>query len=743
MMKRIAERLWVPGLLAVLVIIFLWPVILLPAGQAPSGDDVLAQFYPWSRIFVQGLRRGQLVLWNPYSFLGAPFQSNPQTALFYPITWLFALMDAGRVFGLALALHLWLMALGTYALVRTFGVSKPGALLSGITFAFGGFVTSKIFVGFHVVLGTLAWLPWAMAALHWAWLRERVGLAALAGLPIALSGLAGAIPFFQFTLIAVTALGLTLVGRSWRAGDKRAAARAAAQLALALSCGLLVAAAQLLPTFELSRLATRADEATYEFASGRPLPITHLIMLVAPDVFGAPVGEVKYWGAEFYHELQLYLGIAPLVLALVAIGQGDQRKWFWIGLGGAALVYALGAEGFLHTLFYRFVPGIGLMRLPARASALFTLSMAALAGLGWDQISNTKYQLSKALGLAGGLAILAALLAFLEAALRATDATARGQLMQVMGQSLRFALLLGLMCLALRWRRRGGSERVFTGAVFALVLFDLGSFGGKFVLTQPLGPNSAWWPVADKVMSGERASYRVLEYGFYIIPGTNDNILFRLSSLGGYDPLTPRDPAALTEVNYGLEPKLLDMLAVRYILLGDTMTIDTSGYREVARDPASGAIIYERSTLQSRAFVVHRLEVAPHADALTRMTDAAFDPRKTALVESPPGCALADAPGKDSVTLVSDALDRVTFDVRAASDGFLVMSDTFYPGWRAEIDGKPLPVVRANFALRGICLPAGDHKVVFIFDPVALKIGGFLSIIGLGIVIVSSLKRRV
>jgi hypothetical protein len=172
------------------------------------------------------------------------------------------------------------------------------------------------------------------------------------------------------------------------------------------------------------------------------------------------------------------------------------------------------------------------------------------------------------------------------------------------------------------------------------------------------------------------------------------------------------------------------------------MTIDTSGYREAARDPASGAIIYERPTALPRAFIVHRLDVAPHADALARMVGAAFDPRKTALVESPPNCALADAQGQDSATLASDEFDRVTFDAHATSDGFLVMSDTFYPGWRAEVDGKPADVVRADFALRGVCLPAGDHRVVFIFDPATLKVSAILSIMGLAIVIVSNARRR-
>jgi hypothetical protein len=737
-MKRHLQALLAPALLAALVIVFLWPVILPPAGQAPPGDDIVAQFYPWSRIFVEGLRHGHLVLWNPYSFLGMPFQADPQVAVFYPVTWLFAAMDAGAVFGVALALHLWLAAFGMYALARTFDVSRPGALLSSITFAFGGFVASKISVGFHGVFATLAWMPWAMAALHWAWNRKRIGRAALAGLPIALSGLAGSTPFFQFTLIAVAALGLYLVARSWLASGRREAMRAAAQLALAVGCGLLIGAAQLLPAFELARAATRASEATYEFASGRPLPLTHLLMLFAPDIFGAPTGPVKYWGAEWYHEMQVYLGVAPLALALVAMWRGDRRKWFFVGLGGAALIYALGAEGFMHTLFYRFIPGIGLMRLPARGSVLLALSASVLAGMGWDEWTRHANESrapsmpgTRGLALMGVFAIAAGLFAFVEATLRAGDSTASARLMQVTGQSLRFVALLGLTYLVLRWRWRGGSRQVFAIATCALTLFDLWSFGGKFVFTQPLAPNSAWWPLADRVMTGDRAQYRVLEYGLDIVPGTNDHILFRFQNLNAYNPLMPRDAVELTEVNHGLEPKLLDMLAVRYILLDEKTTIDATAYREVARE--RGTIVYKRPNPQPRAFIVHQIQVAPHDQVLARLTDPAFDPRREAVVEAPLNCPLATNAATESVKLARDDLDSVTFQAQAATDGLLVMSDTFYPGWRAYVDGQPTFVVRANYALRGICLPAGNHEVVFRFEPVLLRVGIVLSVIGLAV----------
>jgi hypothetical protein len=738
-MKRVADSLLVPVALAVLVVVFLWPIILPPAGLAPPGDDIVAQFYPWSRIFLDGLRHGRLALWNPYSFLGMPFQAQPQSAEFYPLTWLFTALDAGKVFGIALAFHLWLAAFGVYALARTCDVNRSGALLSGLTFIFGGFVSSKIFVGFHDIFATMAWMIWALAALQRAWRGRSFRRAALAGLPIALSALAGSMTFFQYTLIAIGAMGAYLISLSWRDHGRREAAYAAGQVALALICGLFIAAVQLLPTFELARWSSRAADVTYAFASDLPLPLSHLLMLAAPDIFGAPNSPVKYWGAPWYHEIQMYVGILPLVFALMAVRRGDRRKWFWVALGGGALLYALGAEGFLHTLFFRFVPGIGLMRLPARASVLFTLSLSMLAGLGWEEWTRganpSGLPRSRPFEWAGVLGMATGLLAFIEATFRSGDATARAQLVQVASQSWRFAALLGLTYLVLRWRWNRTSRPAFLAATFALVLFDLWSFGGKFVLTQPLQPNSTWWPLADRVMASDRANYRVLEYGFNIIPGTNDHILFRLQSLGGYDSLMPSDTVDLTEVNYALEPKLLDMLAVRYILINDKTVIDASDYHEVTHDVEDGVVIYERKP-QKRAFIVHQLQVTPHGEMLARMTAPAFDPRRTALIESSPGCALADAPGKDSVTLASDELDRVTFKVHAASDGFLVMSDTFYPGWQADVDGRRVPVVRTNFALRGICLPAGDHEVMFSFEPVMLRVGIGFSAIGWVVVII-------
>jgi hypothetical protein len=232
-------------------------------------------------------------------------------------------------------------------------------------------------------------------------------------------------------------------------------------------------------------------------------------------------------------------------------------------------------------------------------------------------------------------------------------------------------------------------------------------------------------------MTGDRAQYRVLEYGLDIVPGTNDHILFHFQNLNAYNPLMPRDAVELTEVNHGLEPKLLDMLAVRYILLDEKTTIDATAYREVARE--HGTIVYKRPNPQPRAFIVHQIQVAPHDQVLAQLTDPAFDPRREAVVEVPLNCPLATNAATESVKLARDDLDSVTFQAQAATDGLLVMSDTFYPGWRAYVDGQPTSVVRANYALRGICLPAGNHEVIFRFEPVLLRVGIVLSVIGLAV----------
>jgi uncharacterized membrane protein YfhO len=116
---------------------------------------------------------------------------------------------------------------------------------------------------------------------------------------------------------------------------------------------------------------------------------------------------------------------------------------------------------------------------------------------------------------------------------------------------------------------------------------------------------------------------------------------------------------------------------------------------------------------------------------LGRLNDSAFDPASSVLLEQDPACELAEATQSGDVRFTRQGNNRIQVDVQADAGGLLVLSENFYPGWRATVDGKPVPLLRANYVLRAVCVPAGAHRVTFSFVPASLRIGAGLTLLSL------------
>jgi len=144
--------------------------------------------------------------------------------------------------------------------------------------------------------------------------------------------------------------------------------------------------------------------------------------------------------------------------------------------------------------------------------------------------------------------------------------------------------------------------------------------------------------------------------------------------------------------------------------------------------------IFENSRVMPRAFMVPQTRIAGIGeDVLAQMVAGPFDPRTTAIIEDPPsGMRLpaADAtaaPGRAVVVSYRD--DSVVVSTAADHDGVLVLTDSFYPGWVAEVDGRPTPILRTDFLFRGVVVPAGEHVVTFAFQPWSVSLGAAISLL--------------
>lgn len=727
-MRQLWRAVWPVGVLALLCAVFYWDVLWLPGERIIAANDLSNMFLQWFRFALSSVEHGHLPLWNPYLFSGVPFVANPQPALFYPPTWLALLMPTTRALSWIIVLHLWLAGVGMYSWLRAERASVAGALLAGTVFAFSGYFFVRVYAGHLGVISTGAWLPIVLWLYRSAVTRRSWALAVVGGLPVGLSILAGHTATFVYVALGLVAYAVFCAREHWQEEcSVRAAVFPVVTAGVMFTVGLALAAVQLLPTVELVLHSTRQADPSYDFAARFSWSPGYLLTLLVPNFFGEPT-RTGYWGDGIYDEFIFYIGVLPLMLALLGLRVRHRLTRFLFALGLGALLLAFGEHAVVHRLFFRFVPLFQMARAPARAGFLFTLAATALAGLTITALQSStcedrgrllaSLRSRLVLAVAGGTVALAAAGFAVFALLRDTNPAA-GQLWHLANRLLWFVLLFLLSAGLLRaWR---DAPHIRTGLLLltlGLVLLDLWTFGSGAVSSADVRENSYWHAVAEAVDDPEAA--RVLPWGLGAFEH-NGGMAFGLRSVFGYDPLVLQR----YEEFFSSQP---DPLARTYDLLNAGYLV-TSAQQEFAEQPDGprlllekfGTWVYERPNALPRAWLASEIEVVEDGAMLARIHEPDFDPRTTALVSSAPTCEGGmEEPGE--VRIVRYEGNRIEARVRGGG-GLLIFSELDYPGWRATVDGEPARLVRADYVLRALCVPAGERRVALVYDPPLLKLG--------------------
>jgi len=725
---------WPVGILTLLCAAFFWDVPWLPANRFVLGEDASGQFLHWLRFAVSSIRQGQLPLWNPSYFSGLPFIANPQLALFYPPTWLVLLMPVTKALSLITVLHLWLAGVGMFFWLRAEGASLAGALLGGVTFAFSGYFFVRVRGGHVGIITTGAWLPLLLWFYRRAMDRRSWRVAVLGGVPTGLSLLAGN-TVFTYVALGLIAYAAFCAWESWREEQRTlAAVPPLAWAGVMLFVGLALAAVQLLPTAELAVRSTRQASPSYDFAARFSWPPGYLLTLLVPNFFGEPV-HTGYWGDGTHDEFIYYIGILPLLLALLGVRLRHRLTPFLFALGLGALLLAFGEYASLHHVFYRFVPLFRVLRAPARAAFLFTLAAAALAGLTTTALQSSAreertrllkpLQRPLVLAVAGGTLVLV-VAGFGAFALGREANPAAGRLWHQANQTALF-LLFFLMSAGLlaAWRDSIPPHPRLCLLALGLVVLDLWTFGGSAVQVREV-EESAYWRVVAQAVADPQAA-RVLPWGLNYIE-QNGCAEFGLRSVFGYDPLTLQRYEEFITSWPDTRARTYDLLNAGYLVTTSPQDFPDEPDAPRLLLEQSGMWVYERPAALPRAWVVSQFEVMEDTAMLARIHEPDFDPRTTALVDSMPECGDTDSEGDNAVEIVHYEGNRIEARVRGKG-GLLIFSEVYYPGWRATVDDNPARLVRADYLLRALCVPAGQHRVVLTYDPPLLKLG--LAITGL------------
>jgi hypothetical protein len=252
-------------------------------------------------------------------------------------------------------------------------------------------------------------------------------------------------------------------------------------------------------------------------------------------------------------------------------------------------------------------------------------------------------------------------------------------------------------------------------------------------------PHSSYWRKTNQTVADPQAE-RVLPWDlndFY----QNGGMAYGLRSVYGYDPLVLERYEAFIASRPDYGARTYDLLNARYLVT--TAPLEPSDQPDAPRLllDERNAYVYERPNALPRAWVAAQSEVLDDEAMLTRIHEADFDPRATALLESALACGAE--PVESQVEFTRYEGNRVEARVQSGG-GWLIFSEVYYPGWRATLDGQPAQLVRADYVLRALCVPEGEHQVVMVYDPPLLKLG--LAVTGLTllaiIVIAVGLTRR-
>jgi hypothetical protein len=740
--------------------------------------DAASYFYPMKAALARMVQGGEWPWWNPWLRNGLPFYANPQVGLFYPPTILFYVLPTSVAFNWVIILHFAILAGGFYVWLRRIGHSDLAAGLAGLAIAWGGFAVSM--TTYLNNLQAMAWIGWTW----WAWMKwleeRELRWLALVAFGFALQFLAGEpqIP----VITAVVALLLAWFQPPSGAPEKRRWLTAPLALAGAALGAMLFTAVQLISTAELFLESGRSGGLRPAEILAWSLHPTQIYNLVLPRY---------YEGAEGLFDLRQlpiatqpwvftsYLGVGIVLLALAGL-QRKSLRWsvLWGGLAIAGILLAIGAHNPLVSLLLD-VPFLRIFRYPEKMLLLPAIAVPVLAAAGLDRVRSERATAAPAV-LAGLAIALLALLAWIltregvlseplrwltPGALVSSEWILDGFASGFRHVGL-FAALTTFLFVA---RRRLQS---FSGGILLVIvaLVDLASVTPGAVGLAPARMFSQPPQVLDGLPMEElRTSARIrtspigaASQGWFLIKditvaaqhyflassmGPNLSMVHGVLAQDGIEAFRPRSDDDQSDILRALPLEL----QVRYLRLQSTKwlahwPLDTEGLERVQGvEPVFRLERYRIIDPLPRAYMVDRVDVEPDwIVVLNRFLAGGEDPHRIAYVSEGRGLPGSGERIQGGVHWLPGVNHSVRLQVQAPRAALLVLTDTWYPGWQATVDGMPVPIERVNWHFRGVYLEPGEHQVRFDYRPRGVVMGGVISLLtlfGLGLGLVKGRNR--
>ncbi|MFH1703098.1 MAG: YfhO family protein [Nitrospirota bacterium] len=757
--------------------------------------DLGPYFIPPRFFWVESIKNGDFPLWNPYQFSGQPFFANPQHAILYPLNSLFFILPFDVAFNSIIILHFFLGGLFTYIFLKDLKVSSTGALISGLIFMLSGYLLSvhSLLSCLFSVIWTPLIMMFFRRAIAYPGFKNKVFTAIFLTISFLGGGveIVYGIFFILFFMVIFSFESPSPhpsppftnpphppLSKGGIKGGLRPILTRFRSLMIVSIIFLFLSAVQLVPFIELLYHSIRRGGISYQEATIWSFAPKDVLLFFLPDAYGYFLDMKKYWVTQCWLKT-LYTGGLPFILSSIFFIFCKGRKLFF-SLMLFSVFLSLGHYTPLYAFVFKYVPFFNGIRYPVKFLYIFILVLAITAGLGFERL-KTFSEKGEAKKLKIIFTVFSLICAFFLLFLVLGNKEIE-HFMKINGIDFpnfyyasvnlynikRFFFYLTLFFLLLRvghevkWK---GWIKVLLIVVLTADLFGNMGFYGKektsdyFQKTKVLEIISS-----DKEQFRTFSTSRTISMDIPILIGDGTyinylkekhlpsmNLLYKLHDIWGIDVIhlkrTDDLYRALIDTPSISATNIIDLMSVKYVISVTIIEKDPRFeliYSRLEGIQGKKEALLKENTIKlyrnkdplPRGWLVKDFKIMAPDAILSALKREGFNPAREVFLEEKPKFNPSSPPfskgglgGK--VELKHESNNRLLLVAESTENTMLVLSDTYFPGWKVLIDGKEENIYRADYNLRAVLLGAGTHQVKFIYDPLSFKLGAIITFLGI------------